>query len=233
MRTLASILLIVVASGCGKRPEATIDAWTASAIAAKYLWSKQGPDGGWHSETYGLLRSGQSLTPFVLIALLDAPSPSQEGIDRAIAFIRANTNREGELGRSDPSLEDYPNYATALAARAMRLARREEGIDRRTPALVRQQFAEQNGWTKEHPAYGAWGMGGPIRTPPFTGHVDLSMTRHVLEGGVPAEARMRAFTFLERCQNPDGGFMFSPVIADANKAGTGRSYGTATADGFL
>jgi len=27
-----------------------------------YLWRQQGADGGWHSRTYGLLRSGQSLT---------------------------------------------------------------------------------------------------------------------------------------------------------------------------
>ena len=55
--------------------------------------------------------------------------------------------------------------------------------------LRAQQFTEQNGWQQEHPAYGAWGMGGNRRTPPDTGHVDLSMTRYVLEalraGGVP------------------------------------------------
>ena len=43
--------------------------------------------------------------------------------------------------------------------------------------------------------------------------------------------------FVERCQNPDGGFFFSTVVLDANKAGQDgshyRSYGTATADGIL
>jgi hypothetical protein len=46
---------------------------SALARAAAYLWQQQADDGGWHSHTYGLLRSGQSLTPFVLGTLLDVP----------------------------------------------------------------------------------------------------------------------------------------------------------------
>jgi len=57
------------------------------------------------------------------------------------------------------------------------------------------------------------------------------MTRHVLQAvGDPAG---RAQKYLDRCRNADGGFMFSPVVLDANKAGVGKSYGTATADGVL
>ena len=41
--------------------------------ATRFLWSKQSPDGAWRSETYGLLKSGQSLTPFVLLALSEVP----------------------------------------------------------------------------------------------------------------------------------------------------------------
>ncbi len=47
----------------------------------------------------------------------------------------------------------------------------------------------------------------------------------------------RARVFLSRCENPDGGFFFSPVVTDANKAGeeagSFRSYGSSTADGAL
>jgi hypothetical protein len=47
----------------------------------------------------------------------------------------------------------------------------------------------------------------------------------------------RARVFLERSQNQDGGFVFSPVTPALNKAGESaegfRSYGTATADGVL
>src|SRR5579883_1977857 len=106
MRTLASVLLAVLVSACGAHAGTEDAGRAAAARAATFLWSKQGPDGGWRSETYGLLRSGQSLTPFLLVALLDAPDPPKGAVERAIAFIRAGTNAAGEVGRSDPSLED-------------------------------------------------------------------------------------------------------------------------------
>ena len=229
MRTLASILLIVLVSARGLGAEARDDGRIAIAKAAAYLWSKQGADGGWHSETYGLLKSGQSLTPFVLLALQDVPDPPIDAQDRAFAFIRANTNAQGEVGRSDPSLEDYPNFATSLALRAFRRTRKP--VDKMTEALRAQQFRAENGWTPQDPAYGGWGMGGPLRQPPHAGHVDLCMTRHVLQAIGDPSGRVKKY--LERCRNADGGFMFSPVVLDANKAGVGKSYGTATADGVL
>lgn len=199
--------------------------------AAAWLWRRQSRDGGWHSETYGLLRSGQSLTPFVLEALLRLPDPPRPGVERAVAFLARHTDREGALGRANPLLPDYPNYATALAVLALRRLGRDVSAHLRY--LRGQQFTEQNGWTRDHPAYGAWGMGGDRRTPPDAGHVDLSMTRYVLQSLQDPVAGRRARVFLERLQNPDGGFCFSTVVLDANKAGEGRSYGSATADGIL
>lgn len=223
----------------------------ALARAAEFLWKQQAADGGWHSHTYGLLRSGQSLTPFVLDALLGVPAavyplPGNQ-VERAIAFIRRNTRPDGALGMADPGIPDYPNYATALAVSALCRAGRAEWVQPMVDYLRRQQFAEQNGWNRDHPAYGAWGMGGETRTPPDTGHVDLSMTRHVLEALRAAETPAgdpvfeRACVFLERCQNTgepaDGGFFFSTTEFDTNKAGHDgrrfRSYGTTTADGIL
>jgi hypothetical protein len=109
--------------------------------------------------------------------------------------------------------------------------------------LRAQQFSEANGWTPEQTAFGGWGMGGPIHRPPDPGHVDLSMTRYVLEAlqasGVPGSdpSMTRALMFLQRSQNPDGGFIFSPVTPALNKAGQAeggfQSYGTTTADGVL
>src|SRR5262249_23564769 len=59
------------------------------ARAAGYLWNQQAEDGGWHSHTYGLLRSGQALTPFVLEALLQVPeqvySPPVAKLDGGLA----------------------------------------------------------------------------------------------------------------------------------------------------
>jgi prenyltransferase beta subunit len=219
--------------------------------AAQYLWAQQSEDGGFHSSTYGLLRSGQSLTPFVLVALLDAPDGAllnpRSGVERALAFIKANTNADGALGLMDESTADYPNYATSLAILAMIKARSpsyEKTIEPMVAKLRAQQFSEANGWKLQDAPYGGWGMGGSIRRPPEAGHVDLSMTRYVLEAlrlsGVQASdpVMTRALVFLERSQNPDGGFYFSPVNPEINKAGQSgeggfTSYGTATADGVL
>ena len=217
--------------------------------AAQYLWAQQAADGGFHSATYGLLRSGQSLTPFVLGALLrvpDATVPAPAGaVDRAIAFIRRHTSPDGAVGVTGGDA-DYPNYATALAVDALVAAQRGSWTADIAPMVAQlraQQFSEANGWTPEHPAYGGWGMGGAIRRPPDAGHVDLSMTRFVLEalrasgldGSDPAMTRARVF--LERSQNHDGGFFFSPVTPALNKAGQSAegfvSYGTTTADGVL
>ena len=231
--------------GCARRRGST-----PLSDAARYLWLQQSDDGGFHSSTYGLLRSGQSLTPFVLIALLGVPesesSPPRGAIERALDFIKAKTNADGALGLMDDSAADYPNYATALAVHAMVETKRpgyEKVIEPMVAQLRSQQFSEANGWTSEQAPYGGWGMGGPIHHPPETGHVDLSMTRHVLEalhfaGVAPSDpAITRALAYLQRSQNSDGGFYFSPVHPDINKAGAsgGRfaSYGTTTADGVL
>ncbi|HWZ29852.1 MAG TPA: prenyltransferase/squalene oxidase repeat-containing protein [Bryobacteraceae bacterium] len=206
--------------------------------AAQYLWAQQAEDGGWHSRAYGLLRSGQSLTPFVLDALLDLPDRSAEAVDRAVAFIKRNINSEGSLGMMDSAAVDYPNYATGLAIRALVRAK-ASGLEPMVSCLRAQQFTEDGGWRRDDPPYGAWGMGGVRLTPPNAGHVDLAMTRYVLEGlaaaGVPASdpAMQKALVYLERCQNPDGGFYFSTVNPEINKAGEHRSYGTTTADGVL
>ena len=73
---------------------------------ACYLWSSQASSGGWHSETYGLLRSGQSLTPLIVIALLDAgASPNDPRIQRAASFLARNVSADGAVGLSG---DDYP-----------------------------------------------------------------------------------------------------------------------------
>ena len=242
----------------GPAEQANLSVELALAKAARYLWAQQSEDGGWHSTTYGLLGSGQSLTPFVLDALVRVPTdvlvPPPEKLQRALAFIRSHTDGAGAVGRMDPLLPDYPNYSTALAVTALCRAR-PSGWEQDVAAMVEylrgQQFSEANGWRPNDAPYGAWGMGGDRRVPPNPGHVDLSMTRHVLEalsaaGVAPSDPAFRkAAVYVERCHNfepsrpdiQDGGFYFSTVVLDANKAGPDaegyRSYGTATADGIL
>ena len=241
----AFLLSAISAVGCSRQKDTS-----PLARAAAWLWAQQGEDGGFHSATYGLLRSGQSLTPFALEALLDVPEtifPAPAGgVDRGLAFLLKNTKPDGSLGLMDQTAADYPNYATALAVTVMVKARRPTWQAETAPMLgylKSQQFSEDNGWKPGDAPYGGWGMGGKIHRPPDAGHVDLSMVRMVVEAlhdaGVPASDALmqRAIVYLKRSQNTDGGFYFSTVNLETNKAGEaggrGASYGTATADGVL
>ena len=251
---LASLLVV----GCGDGPDRP-RADPVITRAAAWLWSQQGEDGGWHSDTYGLLRSGQSLTPFVLDALLALPehvAPRPEGgVARAVAFLETHTDVDGALGLADPDLADYPCYATASAVQVLgRLDDERHDAWRRRMGrwLLGQQLGDANGWTPSDDAYGAWGMGGVKRTPPNAGHIDLSMTRYVLEALAPMSpkrpevraARRAGRHFLERVrvrgEDPTTtlGFYFTPVLPEKNKAGPREGggyepYGTTTADGIL
>jgi hypothetical protein len=234
MQRRSFLLATLGAAACGRRDN------SALGHATRWLWAQQSDDGGWHSKTYGLLRSGQSLTPFVLDALLPLPHEASAA-DRAFEFLKRNTNADGSLGLSDSVAPDYPNYATGLGVRAA--ARLKRDASQWIACLRAQQFTEENGWSPGDAPYGAWGMGGERHRPPEAGHVDLAMTRYVLEGlaaaGIsPADPAMqKALVYVGRCQNPDGGFFFSTVNLDTNKAGDVngkyRSYGTTTCDGLL
>jgi hypothetical protein len=155
--------------------------------ACAFLWSQQAADGGWHSTTYGFMRSGQSLTPFVLHALLAAPPalcPAPGGaVSRALAFLRRHVSEDGQLGVADPDVLEYPNYATAYALRCLVRAGRAEDrplVLRMRARLEREQYTPEGGFAPESLVYGGWGFGGP-RTPRRPGHMDLSHTRKVLQ----------------------------------------------------
>lgn len=218
---------------------------TTLQLACGWLWEQQAADGGWHSETYGLMKSGQSLTPFVLHALMtvsegEAGRP-KGGVDRALAFIRKHTNDEGCLGRSDPDIADYPVHATAYAVRCLVAAGVESDrklITRMCDYLLAQQYNAARGVKPESPRWGGWGFGSD------TGIMDIGHTRHALQalreaGALDAATAERAQTFLRlvqrhpdetRPQPPvpgepageahntyDGGFYFSPADTAMNK----------------
>src|SRR5258708_14805133 len=177
-----AIAALLALTGCASQPEPVLHK------GAAWLWSRQEADGGWHSHTYGLLRSGQSLTPFVLDALLDVPEDvcarPHAGVDRAIAFMRGHTQPTGAMGTTDRDIPDYPNYATALAVSALCRAR-HAGWQAQTAPMVAylrlQQFTEQNRWRPPGPGYGAGGLGGERRNPAATGPRGPSPTRSLPE----------------------------------------------------
>jgi hypothetical protein len=110
--------------------------------AVKYLWSQQADDGGWHSPQYGVLRSGQALTPFVLHALVTLPQELQakpaDGFDRAAAFLVQRIDARGSLGHDDPDIIEYPVYSTAYALRSFE---RLSQLSREYPAYARAAAA--------------------------------------------------------------------------------------------
>jgi len=247
---LILIPLLFAVACCGGRPAeppAPADSRTSLQHACDWLWARQAEDGGWHSETYGLMRSGQSLTPFVLHALLQVPEdrcPRPEGgVERALEFLRRHTSHDGCLGRSDPDIADYPNHATAWALRCLVAV----GNDRDRPLIRRmcdylraQQFGPESGVKPENFHWGGWGFGSE------SGVMDIGHTRHALQalseaGALDEETSQRAQDFLRLMQrhpdewraqpevpgitavtNPesfDGGFYFSPTDLAMNKGG--------------
>lgn len=216
--------------------------------AVAYLWSQQSEDGGWHSETHGILRGGEAVSPFVLYALLQVPTDiyprEARQVEAGLAFIRRHINEMGIVGCSDPDVMEYPNYATAYALRILT----EQGIpsdsvfiSKMTTYLAAQQYEESRGINQEHPAYGGWGFGEQGIPSGYTGHLDISHTRKILEalnmGKIDTTRFQKAAHFLALLQKLpeenrlqpnmrnerqgkghfDGGFYSSPVIGGVNK----------------
>ncbi len=224
--------------------------------AEAYLWHEQAADGGWHSSTHGLLRSGQALTPFVLHTLLNTQEIT--GLDHenktraATDFIRRHVSSEGVLGVKDPVLLEYPNYATAYALRVLVRQRHDEDaslIENMSAYLLNQQFDEARFIQPGHPAFGGWGFGEQRLPAGQVGYVDLSHTRRVLQALNEASTTdlepvyKKARHFLSTLQNRsligteraayyDGGFHYSPVVFLANKGSVRQIEGKPIFSGY-
>ena len=241
-RFFLAAFLVCSLSGCDRSDPSPAD---RLALAAEYLWSQQAADGGWQSETHGLLRGGQAWTPFLMNALLQVPddvyTAPDDGIERGLQYIRDHTNAEGVLGLANPVVLEYPNYATAYALRvfAERGAPEDSAFVRKmSEYLAGQQFTEQRGISPDHLAYGAWGFGETNLEDGEIGHVDLSHTRRVLQGLQAAgladsSVYLNAMAFLHFVQKhpddsrpqPPGGIPTDTTIYD------GGFYGSPTAEG--
>ena len=198
--------------GCGDEPELQGESSQILRKAATFLWEKQGADGGWHSETHGILKSGQVCTAYVLDALMEVPDSiyqrDTEKVEKALEFIAQHTNEAGVLGVFDPDLMEYPNYATAFGLKCLFQHGNPEQkatAEKMKDYLLSQQFDEDRGYTPTHSAYGSWGFGEQYLTEGNPGHVDISHTRRILEalslcGALDVPTASKARIFLMRMQ---------------------------------
>jgi squalene-hopene/tetraprenyl-beta-curcumene cyclase len=216
-----------------------------SPLERGVLWLRysQEKDGAWRGKEVAVLRPGPATTAFVLYALSRLPPPMVEryrdSLDQAAAYLRSRISAEGLVGVESSGL-DYPTYATSLAILGFTAVKPDNfavDVAKMADALKRGQLDESEGWSPDDPEYGGWAFGGAPQPKPYAHRLDISTTRFALEALAAAgvaktdPAWSRARRFVERCQNPDGGFRFT-TIEGQDKA-DGRSYGTATADGLI
>ena len=101
----------------GRVPDWARTAREALERGHHFLWAQQSAAGRFRSTTYGLLASGQSLTPFALQSLLQADAelvlPRRQQVLLAIRAMVEMRRSDGALGLAESSL-DYPCYATAM-----------------------------------------------------------------------------------------------------------------------
>lgn len=226
---------------------------------AHALWAAQDADGGWHSQTYAVLRGGHALTALLLAGLVALPQDDDAAPmgarARALAFLRAAIDSPAGLGNPTDQPREYPTSATAFALLALVRADEAEDTVRRSRLIAwlkACQRSEQNGFAVSHRAFGGWGF-TVVDQPGFAGHTDLAHTRWALSalaaaGALDDDTATRATHFLALCQRrdtarlppeatpADGGLYLSPVVWPANKGGPGHwssSYASATADGVV
>jgi squalene-hopene/tetraprenyl-beta-curcumene cyclase len=220
----------------------------ALAAAARFLLGRQSPDGAWRSDTYGVFRDGDALTPLVLQTLLAVPDGPDAGpsIGRGAAYLAGMVGPGGGIDEGPYGL-NYPAYTAALAVHVLshpRLAAHRPARDAWLSYLRQRQLTEALGWRPEDRAYGGWGYAHTLPRKPEAGapadpctESNLSATVFALEAlraaGVPADDPLwgKALTFVRRCQNwaddpeqrepayDDGGFFFIYDDPVRNKAG--------------
>ena len=219
----------------------------ALASAARWLLDRQAPDGAWRSETYGVFKEGDALTPLAVNTLLDCDDHAVIGAARLGAdYLAAMARADGSIVPGPHGLA-YPVYTAALAVRALcRLGgpKYRGAADAWLSFLLRRQMTGDLGWSPSDREYGGWGYAhGPPRKPAAGQTADpaalpnLSATAFGLEAlraaGRPGDdpAFGRAMHFVCNCHNfaddpagrdpafDDGGFFFVLGDPPRNKAG--------------
>ncbi len=192
--------------------DSLIDSATDRAIerGLKRLVSGQHDDGSFGS---GHLRGNVAVTSLGAMAMLASGSTPGRGpygtrIDRAIDYLLDRAQPSGFIVDA-PSSSHGPMYghgfSTLFLAECLGMSGRDDLRDalQRAVRLILECQNDEGGW----------------RYQPIRGEADISVTtcqvmalRAAQHAGidVPKGAVDRAVGYIKRCQNPDGGFMYSP-----------------------
>ena len=201
--------------------------------------------GAWHSETYGAMRGGASITSLVLYTASHLPKKyyDSKAWDRGLSFLLPGIEKKACIACPDGTL-DYPTYSTAMTLVATRQLGLKLEASHRTKLidyLVGAQLTEQNGFMPSQPDYGGWDLIGASGATGVTSGTNISVSFHAVEAiaGEESTAKADALRFAtewcHRCQNyrekvgddagddsdseSDGGFFFHPERkAFGNKA---------------
>ena len=258
---LAVLLLtgLFIHSGCGQ-DDPVSDLY---AQAEAFILSQQSSDGRWRSQSHAVLRSGQALTPYITMVLLEGKGFRDESKRRAAyKALHAMSEADQQPGFEDSLLVEYPTYSVSLLIRALTLmgdSVPRDRIDALGKMLLTGQYDGERGIAEHAPFFGGWGFGEANIPHGSSGMIDLSHTRRALEAlslleGVPNEVFENARIFLRNMQVSErppvdslenwynankGGFYFSPVSPATNKGGgisrlgLYNAYATTTCDGIL
>jgi hypothetical protein len=220
----------------------------ALASAVRFLLDRLAPDGAWRSDTYGVFKGGDALTPLVVRTLLELPAGGEvlACARKGLAYLAGMARPDGTIDEGPYGLS-YPVYTSALAVTALShpaAAGHESARGAWLGYLRERQLTEGLGWEAADREYGGWGYAHrPPRKPPPGVPLEplalpnLSASVFALEAlraagcGADDPALRRGLTFICRCQNyadepergepefDDGGFFFLHGDPPRNKAG--------------
>ena len=249
---LCTAVLAGLTSGAGAEPTRDVSLKLESRAAVQRALQKlealQHEDGSWCGDP--------AITALVVTAMVGSGRqefrPDSQTVSRALAYVRGFARPDGSVyGKF------YPNYTTSLAAMALveaGLPQDKELIRKANAFLLDLQADESEDLSADDPQYGGWGYEKDAEADGMH-RADMSNTQLALEalhamaaaqeedrpGTAAGESHTRselaygkAIRYLERCQNPDGGFIYRPGESKAGRDADGnlRSYGGMTYAGL-
>jgi hypothetical protein len=225
------LLVLINATGCLSNNQKSLeDIDNSLAKAARYLISKQSPDGAWLSETYGCFKDGPSLTPYVMSCLfflknsdINVESSFEKGVDYLVNMV----DEDGNI-RTEPVGLSFPVYTAASASRVVVLQDKSERNLKAQSAwlkyLLARRLNKSLGWQPSDPEYGGWGFSLDLPHKPPQGQLPDPFSSSNLTATIFGIGALRStkidpnnpiwkdiLIFVYKCQN----FSDDPVKSDA------------------